>query len=93
MLGSIDLQINDLARELLLTTMMLAGPVLLVGLVVGLMVSLFQALTSVQEQTLSLIPKMLAVMLIILLLLAPALQVIREYTSRVFEQLAPFGMS
>ncbi len=92
-LASIDLAINDLARELLLTTMMLAGPVLLVGLVVGLSVSLFQALTSVQEQTLSLIPKMLAVMVVILLLLAPALQLLREYTGRVLGQLSSFGLS
>ncbi len=92
-MSSIDLEINDLARELLLTTLMLAGPVLLVGLVVGLMVSLFQALTSVQEQTLSLIPKMMAVMLVILLLLAPALSILREYTSRVLAQLTTFGLS
>lgn len=92
-MSSIDLEINDLARELLLTTLMLAGPVLLVGLVVGLMVSLFQALTSVQEQTLSLIPKMMAVMLVILLLLAPALSILREYTGRVLERLTTFGLS
>lgn len=92
-MSSLDLQINDLARELLLTTLMLAGPVLLAGLLVGLAVSLFQALTSVQEQTLSLIPKMMAVMAVILLLLAPALQLLREYAGRVLQQLAPFGMS
>jgi flagellar biosynthesis protein FliR len=69
---NLDTHITDLARELLITTMLLAGPVLLVGLVVGIAVSLFQALTSVQEQTLSLVPKMLAVMLVVLLLLARA---------------------
>ena len=59
-----DLYISDLVRELLLTALMLAGPVLLVGLVVGVAVSLFQALTSVQEQTMALVPKMMAVMLV-----------------------------
>jgi hypothetical protein len=44
---------------------------------------LFQALTSVQEQTMSLIPKMLAVLGVALLLLAPMLQVLRDYTERV----------
>jgi flagellar biosynthetic protein FliQ len=62
-----DFQITELARDLLWTTMLLAGPVLIVGLVIGLCVSLFQALTSVQEQTMSLIPKMLGVMLVVLL--------------------------
>ena len=72
---------------------MLAAPVLLIGLIVGLAVSLFQALTSVQEQTMSLIPKMFAVMLVTLLLLAPALQIMRDYTFRVLEQLQSFGLS
>lgn len=90
---NLDTHITDLARDLLLTTILLAGPVLLVGLVVGIAVSLFQALTSVQEQTLSLVPKMLAVMLVVLLLLAPALQILVDYTSRVFGQLVSFGLS
>jgi flagellar biosynthesis protein FliQ len=89
----IDLQITELARDLLWTTILLAGPVLLVGLAVGLLVSLFQALTSVQEQTMSLIPKMFAVMLVVLLLLSPALQILREYTERIFGQLVSFGLS
>ncbi|MFN0244926.1 MAG: flagellar biosynthetic protein FliQ [Planctomycetota bacterium] len=89
----LELHITDLARDLLLTTLLLAGPVLFVGLVVGIAVSLFQALTSVQEQTMSLIPKMFAVMLVVLLLLAPALQIISEYTTRVFAELVSFGLS
>ena len=90
---SLDLQITDLARDLLLTTILLAGPVLLVGLVVGIAISLFQALTSVQEQTMSLIPKMFAVMVVILLLLSPALQILLDYSARVLGQLVTFGLS
>lgn len=89
----LDLQITDLARELLMTALMLAAPVLIVGLIVGFAVSLFQALTSVQEQTMSLIPKMFAVLLVTLLLLAPAMQVMRDYTQRIFEQIQTFGLS
>lgn len=89
----LELQLTDIARELLWTTIVLAGPVLVVGLVVGVLVSLFQALTSVQEQTMSLIPKMIATMIVVLLLLAPALQVMRDYTERVFSQLVSFGLS
>ncbi len=92
-MGTLDLQITDLVRELILTTLLLAGPVLGIGLVVGLSVSIFQALTSVQEQTLSLIPKMFAVMVVVLVLLAPALHILREYTARVLEQIATFGLS
>ena len=92
-MNDLDLQVVDLARELLFTTLVVAGPVLLVGLVVGIAVSLFQALTSVQEQTMSLVPKMFAVMLVTLLLLAPALQVLRDFAHRMLEQMSSFGLS
>ena len=92
-MNELDLSIVDLARDLLVTTMILAGPVLLVGLLVGVAVSLFQALTSVQEQTMSLIPKMFAVMLVTLFLLAPALQLLQDFALEVFGQLQTFGTS
>ncbi|MAE28742.1 MAG: flagellar biosynthetic protein FliQ [Planctomycetota bacterium] len=90
---ALDLQVTDLVRDLLMTTIVIAGPVLLVGLVVGVAVSLFQALTSVQEQTMSLVPKMFAVMLVVLVLLIPALQLARDYTTRVLNHLVEFGLS
>ena len=88
-----DLVVTDLARELLVTAILISGPVLLVGLVVGIGVSLFQALTSVQEQTMSLVPKMLAAVIVALVLLAPALGLLRDYAERVFSQLNTFGLS
>jgi len=92
-MNDLDLQITELARDLLLTTVIIAGPILLIGLVVGLGVSLFQALTSVQEQTMSLIPKMMAVMGVALLLLAPILQLLRDYATEIFSKLQTFGLS
>ena len=92
-MSQLDLTLVELARDLFVTTLLLAGPLLVVGLVVGVGVSLFQALTSVQEQTMSLIPKMLAVLGVALLLLAPMLQVLRDYTERVLQQLNTFGLS
>lgn len=90
---NMDLRVVDLARDLLLTTLIVAGPALVVGMFVGVLVSLFQALTSVQEQTLSLVPKMLAVMVTTLLLLAPALELLRAFTARVLGQMVEFGVS
>ena len=92
-MNDLDLQIVDLARDLLVTTVIVAGPALGCGMCVGVIVSLFQALTSVQEQTLSLVPKMLAVMTVTLLLLAPALELLRDFTARVLGQLVEFGLS
>ena len=91
-MNPLDTQIVDLARDLLLTTIFIAGPILLVGLVVGLSVSVFQALTSVQEQTLSLVPKMVAVILVGLFLLAPALSLLSDFCLRVFGRLNSFGL-
>jgi flagellar biosynthetic protein FliQ len=88
-----ELMITDLVRDLMWTVVILAGPALLVALIVGLLVSLFQALTSVQEQTMSLVPKLLAVMLVALLLLAPALTILKDYTERIFSELVRFGLS
>ena len=90
---TLDIQVLDLAREMLGLTLLIAGPLLLVGLVVGVAVSVFQALTSVQEQTLSIVPKMFAVVLVGLLLLAPALSMLRDFCLRVLEQLHTFGLS
>ena len=89
----LDLVVVDLAREMLLTVLMISGPVLVVGLIVGVAVSLFQALTSVQEQTLSLVPKMLAVVVVTLLLLAPTIALLRDFCLRVLDRLHSFGLS
>ncbi len=89
----LDLTITDLVRDLMWTTLLLAGPALVVALVIGLLVSIFQALTSVQEQTMALVPKVLAVMLVVLLLLAPALTILKDYAQRVLGQLVEFGLS
>lgn len=51
----------DLAKEAVYNIIILSGPVLLIALVVGLLVSIFQTITSIQEQTLAFVPKILAV--------------------------------
>ena len=53
----------DLARQAMMLTLMLAAPVLLTGLIVALVVSILQAATQVQEQTLSFVPKIVAMLL------------------------------
>ena len=88
-----DLVVIDLAREMLYTVLLIAGPLLIVGLIVGITVSLFQALTSVQEQTLSLVPKMLAVVLVALVMLAPTIALLRDFCIRVLDRLHSFGLS
>ena len=83
----------DLAKNTMLTALMIVTPALLVGMSVGLIVSFFQTVTSLQEQTLTIVPKMLAVMLLLLVLLAPTLRVLSEYTIRVLDRMVEFGLS
>lgn len=73
----------DLAREALMVALMLAGPLLGVAMTVGLAVSVIQAVTSIQEQTLTFVPKLLAVGLTFLVLLSWMLQVIMKFTTEI----------
>lgn len=74
----------DLARNALMVAIMLAGPLLGVALLVGLIISLLQAVTSIQEQTLSFVPKLFAVAVTFILLLSWMLQIMMRFTSEVF---------
>ncbi|HEY2841088.1 MAG TPA: flagellar biosynthesis protein FliQ [Pirellulales bacterium] len=54
----------DLGRQAIMTTLVLCAPVLVAGLVVGLLVGLLQAATQIQEQTLSFVPKLIAMLVV-----------------------------
>ncbi len=86
-----DLTMIDLAKATLLTSLMLVAPVLLVAMFVGIVVSLFQTMTSMQEQTLALVPKMLAVVATLLLLMPWILGTLRDFARGLIGQLAAFG--
>ena len=60
-------QVVDVARETLWIIIKVASPLLVVSLIVGLMISIFQTVTSIQEQTLTFVPKLLAIFLVIML--------------------------
>jgi flagellar biosynthesis protein FliQ len=77
-----------LSQEALKTTAMLAAPLLLSTLVIGLVVSVFQALTQINEATLTFVPKMIVIALIILLAGPWMLDVMTQYTTSLFEGLA-----
>jgi flagellar biosynthetic protein FliQ len=74
-------QATDLVRQTLLLAMMIAAPVLLVGLVVGLIISLVQAVTQIQEQSLSFIPKTAAMVVAAIILMPWISHRLLEYTA------------
>lgn len=77
-----------LGQEAMKTTAMLAFPLLASTLVVGLAVSVFQALTQINEATLTFVPKMIVIALIIVLAGPWMLDVMTQYTTTLFESLA-----
>jgi flagellar biosynthesis protein FliQ len=82
-----DTLVIELARRTMLLTLMLAGPLLSVALVVGVIVSLFQAVTQIQEQTVSFVVKLAAVGVVFLLGMHWMIQVAVQYTLELFHGL------
>lgn len=62
-------EVLDIGREAIFTLILVSAPVMLVGLVVGVAVSLLQALTQLQEQTIAFVPKILAIFVSLLIAL------------------------
>ena len=77
----------ELLKTMMLQAMALAAPCLVAGMVVGLGVSLFQAVTSIQEQTLTFVPKAVAVVVVMVVLLPWMLRTLIEFTQAIIEKM------
>ena len=76
-----------LGQEMLLLVLYLGGPVLIVALVVGLAVSIFQAVTQIHEMTLTFIPKILAVAAVLTVLLPWTIRRLMDFTINLFSSI------
>jgi flagellar biosynthetic protein FliQ len=74
-----------------MVTLYISGPLLLAGLIVGLLISVFQAATSVQESTLTYIPKLVAVFAVLLILLPWMMNLMLSYTTALLVDMPMFG--
>jgi flagellar biosynthetic protein FliQ len=83
--------IIHLFREAFYTGLLVSAPVLLASLVVGLLVSIFQAATSVQEFTLTFVPKIVVVAIILVLMLPWMIHTIVGFTENLFQQIPTLG--
>jgi len=77
-------QILDIARDAIYNIIITAAPFLLISLIVGLIVSIFQTVTSIQEQTLTFVPKILAVFLAMILLGSWMLNNMADFMTRLW---------
>lgn len=80
----------DIATKTFRTALLLAAPSLIAGLLAGVVISILQSITQIQEQTLVMVPKMFAVVVIILLTLPWMLQTLLSFTSNLFIHLPDF---
>ncbi len=78
----------QLVREGVLETLILAGPLLLIAMAVGLIIAILQATTSIQEQTLTFVPKIAAILVGLVLLGRFLLDSIVGYTHRLFSMIS-----
>lgn len=86
-------QVIKITQELFLIALLVAMPALVVSLLVGLVVSIFQAVTSIQDQTLSYVPRIILVGLAIIATLGVSLQQAAEFARRMIGYAASAGGS
>ncbi len=77
----------DLLKNMMMHALTIAAPILVTAMVIGLAVSLFQAVTTIHEQTLAFVPKTLAVIAVLLLLLPWIVRSLSEFTVAVISQM------
>lgn len=81
----------EVGREALLIIIIIIAPIMLAGLVIGLAIALFQALTTIQEMTLTFVPKIIVVFLATILFLPFMMRTLIEYTHTLFDRMVSLG--
>jgi flagellar biosynthetic protein FliQ len=83
--------ILDIARETVFVTLKLGAPILLLALIAGVAISLLQALTQMQEMTLSFVPKILVILLSLIVFLPFMLTTLTDFTHELMDRIASGG--
>lgn len=80
-------QVLDITREALKVTVLLAAPLLIFGLIVGVVTNVFQAVTQITETTLAVVPKILAIFLALVLFSPWMLDTLMDFTTQLFSNI------
>lgn len=83
-----ETEVIDVAREALWTLMIVGWPMMMTALVVGLVISLFQALTQIQEMTLTFVPKVVAMVVVMMLTLPFMLGTLKDFNETLYTRIA-----
>ena len=81
----------DVVKNLMMLCLKVALPFLLSAMIIGLFVSFFQAITSIQEQTLTFVPKALGVGVVVFVLFPWVTNIMLDYTTEIFNQMSQMG--
>jgi flagellar biosynthetic protein FliQ len=82
------LQLQEVLRDAVTTCFVVGGPILLVSILVGLIIAVFQAATSINEQTLTFVPKIVIIALVLIIFGNFMMQQLVDFTLRIFEIMA-----
>ena len=80
-----EAMVLDIFREALILSIKLAGPLLLISMIVGLVIAILQAATQVHEQTLTFVPKALTIVVLLLLMAPMMMNWCSEFVTRIFD--------
>jgi flagellar biosynthetic protein FliQ len=86
-----EAELIEVSRESMVVMLKMAAPALLSGLVIGLLISLFQALTQIQEMTLTFVPKVLVIFTVLLLFLPFMLHTLMDFTHSIMDRMIAGG--
>jgi flagellar biosynthetic protein FliQ len=86
-----DIGVIKLLREAIMVTMVISAPLLGVGMLVGLVISVFQTTTSIQEQTLTFVPKIVAIFVTFIIFAAWIIHTLVNYTKTLFMLIGKVG--
>jgi len=86
-----EVAVLEVGREALFVILKTSGPIMLAGLLIGLIIALFQALTTIQEMTLTFVPKIIVIFIAIVVFLPFMMTTIIEFSSSLFDRISNIG--
>lgn len=81
----------EIGRDAMWVVLKLSAPIMMAGLMIGLVIALFQALTTIQEMTLTFVPKIVVIFAAVILLLPYMFSVLAEFTRSLFDRMVSLG--
>ena len=86
-----EVAVVEIGAEALIVILKVAGPIMMAGLVVGLIIALFQALTSIQEMTLTFVPKIIIIFVSIVVFMPFMMTQVIDFGRSLFDRIASLG--